>query len=826
MSFSRSWILLFALAPLAWAAWQWTRTSRRLALVLHTLALLAIIGALAEPSLQLEETRLSVVALVDTSVSLTAEDLRKQSERLNDLERAKGRHQFTVIPFASQAREASAAETKGGWKLQAASRGGSTNLEEALRTGIGALQEGLAPRMVLLSDGRENEGSVARALNLASQLQVPVDAYWTPGRQAPELRITEVNAPGNAFAGEKFDVNLVVEAKQPSEMEWEIAAEGVPLAKNRVTLQAGRTLLKAAVAVEAEGALRFTNILRAQGREARADRMLVLRRPKLLYVSEDPAGTEGNLVRLAEAGRFSVQRVNGFREADLAGVQVCVLNNVDLVHMSAPNKAALEAFVRRGGGLLSIGGERNLYEEAKPGAPPDLLARTLPAVLAPPRSPEGTLVVLIMDKSSSMEGRKMELARTAGIGVIENLRPQDTVGVLIFDNSWQWAVPIRKAEDRALIKRLIAGVTPDGGTQIAPALSEAFRRTLPVKATFKHIVLLTDGISEEGDSISVSREAKEARTTISTVGLGQDVNKNYLEKVASISGGKSYFLNDPSGLEQILIKDVMEFTGSTAVEKPMKALMNTEAEIVRNLNIAQAPSLRGYVKFEAKPEAERILDVETGEASGNDPLLTRWQYGLGRSAVFASDAKARWAQDWIGWQGFDRFWSNVLHDLLPHASPGQAQARYNEISQKIEVEYRLSESVLEPAKAPEIFVLGPGDYRAPLNVERVAPRLWRASLAAPAARGVYRIRPLTEDAAFPETGLYREEAELQQTYSGERVMQQVASYTGGRYQPRAADVFNAGGRKIISNLTLWPALLAAALLLNLSELVLRKWLRR
>ena len=53
-------------------------------------------------------------------------------------------------------------------------------------------------------------------------------------------------------------------------------------------------------------------------------------------------------------------------------------------------------------------------------------------------------MVLIIDKSSSMEGKKIELARLAAIGVVENLKPDDRVGVLIFDNSFQWAVPIRK----------------------------------------------------------------------------------------------------------------------------------------------------------------------------------------------------------------------------------------------------------------------------------------------------------------------------------------------------------------------------------------------
>ena len=79
--------------------------------------------------------------------------------------------------------------------------------------------------------------------------------------------------------------------------------------------------------------------------------------------------------------------------------------------------------------------------------------------------------------------------------------------MLIFDNSFQWAVPIRKAEDRTLIKRLIGGVTPDGGTQIAPALAEAYRKIQTSTATYRHVVLLTDGISEEGDSIAVAKDA-------------------------------------------------------------------------------------------------------------------------------------------------------------------------------------------------------------------------------------------------------------------------------------------------------------------------------
>ena len=146
----------------------------------------------------------------------------------------------------------------------------------------------------------------------------------------------------------------------------------------------------------------------------------------------------------------------------------------------------------------------------------------------------------------------MELARLAAIGVVENLRPIDHVGVLIFDNSHQWAIPMRRAEDRTMMKRIISGITPDGGTQIAPALAEGYKRILTATGVYKHVVLLTDGISEEGDSIALAKEAAANRITISTVGLGQDVNRAYLEKVALNAKGKAYFLTDPSGLEQIL----------------------------------------------------------------------------------------------------------------------------------------------------------------------------------------------------------------------------------------------------------------------------------
>jgi len=85
------------------------------------------------------------------------------------------------------------------------------------------------------------------------------------------------------------------------------------------------------------------------------------------------------------------------------------------------------------------------------------------------------------------------------------------------------------------------------------------------------------------------------------------------------------------------------------------------------------------------------------------------------------------------------------------------------------------------------------------------------------------VRPLVESRAFPEVGFYRQEDEMQEYGNNEQLLRQIAASTGGRFNPSPRDVFDAGGRSVRSSMELWPGLLALALLLNLVELVLRKW---
>ena len=220
---------------------------------------------------------------------------------------------------------------------------------------------------------------------------------------------------------------------------------------------------------------------------------------------------------------------------------------------------------------------------------------------------------------------------------------------------------------------------------------------------YKHIVLLTDGISEEGDSMTLTREASTNHVTISTVGLGQDVNRAFLEKVATIAEGKSYFLNDPSGLEQILLRDVEEHTGVTAVEKAITA----EGRQAGGDSGGRGDGKRARTaRLRALPAAAHVGHHPDGRPRRS--AAVRWQYGLGRAAVFTSDAKNRWAANWVTVAGL----RPLLGEHLPRpAAARHAQRDYRRFrprqSNELVVDYRLSRNVEEPADGARHFRAGP-----------------------------------------------------------------------------------------------------------------------
>lgn len=819
MSFERPWMLLAALAPLAWMAWEWKHSNRKLGLALKSLSLSVILLAITEPQLTLTESKVALAVMVDTSASVSPEDLKKASALVSDILSRQGSNFVQVIPFARQTRSLTKEETSSGIKLSASAgqSGAATGVESALREATAALPSDMVPKIVLISDGKENAGSATRAAWQALQQGIQIDTFPLVGRSKPELRLDSVQAPSQAFSGEKFAIELAIHSPRSLSATIELAAEGKPLGTNEVELQQGTNMIHVSASIQTVGAVELTGTIKTNdGGQVRFAQAVSLRKPRLLYLSQDAPGNETPLFTALKAAQFDISTDNEFGKGSMSDYQIVAVNNWDLNDIKKENQAALESYVKQGGGLIVIGGENNVYIEK---TVEDPLTRALPAKLAPPRSPEGTCLVLIIDKSSSMEGKKMELARLSAIGVIENLRPNDLLGVLQFDNTFSWAVPIRKVDDKTSIKRVVAAIMPDGGTQIPSALTEAYHKILPISATYKHILLLTDGISEEGNSLEVAKDAADKKVTISTIGLGQDVNKNYLDGIAKGALGKFYQVLDPASLEQIMLKDVQEHTGGSAVERLLKPdVLEAEAEVLKDVEIEKAPMLKGYVRFESKPTAKVVLAMEK-----KDPLFASWQYGLGRSAVFSSDAKGRWAADWIGWNGFSKFWSNVFHDLLPHTRPGEDSITFDTATGDLVVQYHLPPSAPEPDKIPDIFVIGPDAFRQAIAVRKIGPNLYGGRIHIGDHQGLFRVRPLEESRQFPELGLYRQEEELNEYGANPELLKGISSFTGGRFQPLMSQIFDASGATVKTTVVLWHWLLVAAVILSLAELLNRKW---
>ena len=788
------------------------RTGRRFVpLALKLASLVAIAVALARPTVTLPSAKKAAVVLMDASASIPQRDQKRAANFSEEMQRNRSANWIETARFARDARMPQTAPAPAGWA-------NGTNFEAALMDSVTELPPGHVPRIVLISDGNNNDGSTPRALAQVAQLGIPVDTIALPGRPRNGLRLLSLSMPQQAYSGEQIPIELNVISPVAAHGEIEVSAEGKVLGGNAVELQPGWNQLRVRARLKSLGTASVSGRIAAgTAGELAFEQVIQLRRASVLYLSDDPAGTDANLSGAFGQAGFDLIRDRSQIGGDLSSVQLVVLNNLDFDAFNPQEKAQLAEYVNSGGGLLIIGGERLVYKDEDR---EDALDHILPARVAPPKTEQGTAVALIVDKSSSMEGRKIELARLSAVGVVDRLRPTDLMGVLMFDNSFQWAVPIRRAEDKSIIKRLISGITADGGTQIAPALGEAYRKILAARAMYKHMVLLTDGISEEGDSFALAEEAARHRVTISTVGLGQDVNRSYLEKVAEISGGRSYFLNEPQGLEQILLKDVKDYGGTTSVEKPMAPVVMRNDPILEGVGIEAAPPLKGYVRFDTKPTAETVLAIDTQK---KDPLYVRWQYGLGRVGVFTSDAKSRWAESWVTWPGFDKLWINIARDLLGRENHSQATVEWDPTSRDVLVAYHLGTAAREPEEPPAVFAIGPNGFERPVALQRVAPRLYRGRFHVGDQTGLFRIRPTNDTLDFPETGLYRAEDEFEDYGSNEALLKEISAFTGGRFNPQPNAIFEGDRRLAYTSMELWPALLGLALLLSVTELVARRW---
>ena len=370
-----------------------------------------------------------------------------------------------------------------------------------------------------------------------------------------------------------------------------------------------------------------------------------------------------------------------------------------------------------------------------------------------------------------------------------------------------------------MIKRLISGITPDGGTQIAPGARRGVSTRSCRCARFTNTSCCSrTAFPKKATACRSRREALANKVTISTVGLGQDVNRAFLEKVASFAQGKSYFLNDPSGLEQILLRDVQEHTGTTSVEK---------ADRIRRGETGRDPRRRGHRDGAG---AERLRPIHGEAHGGHDPEGRRERSAAGPLAIWPGAVGGLHfrREDPLGGElgHLARIRSSLVEYFPRPAAACAGKRSHRGIRSRQQRNHRrLSPRPRRGGTGQDTrhFRLRSGRISSTAEGEQSGARDTTAASRHRSAAGPLPVRPLAESRAFPEIGLYRQEEEMFESGANEPLLQQLASATGGRFRPSEKTLFDPAGRSISSTMELWPGLLALAIIVNLVELFMRKW---
>jgi Mg-chelatase subunit ChlD len=860
------WLLLL-LVPIGLIGWKLGVQRRRLApaalwLRLGTVALLAL--ALAQPLLAAGSAAAGTVFVVDRSRSVGGDTSGAADRWLADaLAGAGSEDRAALVAFAAAphlAAPAAPARSLDPASVETVSDGerDHTDLESALALAR-ALPLGGGRRIVLVSDGAENAGEAGVQAAQAAAEGVPIDVLPLPGAADDDLRVEGVTAPGSVWAGEPVTVLASVHSPAAGAGIVELWSDGAVLASREVELPAGLSS-HAFEAVDLGPGFHALEV-RVRG-DAALDRTtendvlplatVVRDQPRVLLVV--PEGADAGVMRGAlERGGAEVAVVppaeTPSRLSELAAFDATVLDNVPASDLSLDQMAGLREATRTlGRGLVVVGGTAAYGPGGYAGTVlEDLLPVTVKVTDG--RQRQQVALLLIIDKSGSMsydplggEG-KIAMAKEAARLAARSLADGDQVGILMFNDRQEWVVPmttIEGEESRLSIDRRIEGISADGGTEILPALSVGLDGIRNVEADARHVVLLSDGKSRTGTRESYQTLLEDAlgeRTTLSTIAIGEDADTDLLNFLADQGGGRYHFTERPEDIPAVTLEEAQSAGSQSIIRGEFQPIQVAPSPMLARFEPEDLPPLDGYDFAEVKPDAQSVL-----ESSREDPVLAKWQVGLGRVVAWTADNGTDLAARWGTWERADEFWSGVIRWALPDPEnrPLQVASTVDGADAVVTVRAAgdggaapgaagsalgaLSATITTPSGAVvadrQLAQTAPGEFQ--LRIADPEPGAYRLDLAGGLAGGQAGGETGEELAAFvvaPSPELRPDPAALAR-------LQTLAAQTGGRVlsldDPAAAFAAPApGGSPLRDYRPLWPAPLALALLLFLADVAVR-----
>ncbi len=720
-----------------------------------------------------------------------------------------------------------------------------TDIQSVLQAAAAQIGEGRQGRILLFSDGNENRGATARVVPLLRSQGVQV---WTLpvglSRGRNEIYLADLTVPRQVDSAEGFEIRGLVESLRAAPARLRLLRDGVLHAERELRLSAGSNQVSFRDSLQERGNHRYELLVESADDTLAENNLLqgvveVKGPPRVLLLSAQK-DSRRVLSRVLQVQGYAVVEAapesHSLALAELAAFDLLVLDNVPAFQLTHAKMESIEKYVRDfGGGLLVSGGSQSYGAGGYYRTP---LERILPVDMRPPAKLEMPHVALlfVIDKSGSMgsgaEGStKLDLAKAAAIAAADIMNPTDQVGILAFDANWDWALPFRQVGKGEWITEKLANLQSDGGTDLYKAMVEAHRGIASKTASIKHVIALSDGLTDKADFQSlVARMARDG-ITVSTVSIGNDADVKLMAEIAKEGKGRGYVALDPQTIPQIFTTETLLVSRDLLIEKPVAPTIVTAGGALKGIPQTNLPALRGYVLTYPKPRAELLMRVD------KDPLLVSWRYGLGRVMAFTSDLSGRWGKDWVGWNSFPQWASQISRDTMRKILDGKLRVEFHGDGDAVKL---VSDLVSQDGKflnhlALKATIAAPNQASQEERLQQSAPGRYEGQFT-PSQRGIHFVTlyaegkagaaPLTV-ATVPYIAPYpKEYRELKPNLA---LLSRLAEDTGGEMLD--PEKFHEGlkrlytptpGKSSQGQETWWP-LASAGLLLFLADLVLRSW---
>jgi uncharacterized membrane protein len=819
---SALWLLL-ALIPL-WALAFATPRRRApaglwVSLLIRTALISALVLALAGARIVRDTGALTSVFLLDRSESI-APDARGRAEAFvrQALGSMRAGDRAAVVTFGADAlveRPAGDQQTFDGVTTTPIAAG--TNIQEAMQLGLSLLPAETNKRMVLLSDGGQNAGDAPAAARLAAARGVPL-SYVDIGlpSSAAEAAIADLHAPASVRIGQSLELAVTVESTVAQGARLRVFGDDQLISEQDVALQPGMNRFTVTAQTPSTGIQRYRAEIVPQG-DTRAENnaaealVRVDGPPRVLLVIGTP-GAGKTLFEALAAAQIQAERIApDALPADLQALSAydaVVLIDVPAQALPPQAMTVLPAYVHDlGKGLVMIGGNQSFGLGGYAKTP---IEQAMPVYMDAPTRIERPKVALVfvLDKSSSMSGChcrgpdrrndgyfdhdnpfSLDIAKEAVKQSVAVLDPRDVVSVITFDDSAAIPFPPRDGATADMVHSALAPIKPIGRTNIYAGLEAAGQMLSQSKASIRHIVLFTDGLGYGNDTIAQAQGFAQQGITLSVVGEGFGA-VDYLTQLAQAGRGRYIQVeNTSTDVPQIFLQETQSISSKFAVEQPFTPAYGAASPILSGLDQG-LPPLYGYNGTTPKQTGTVALAAPDGS-----PVLSQWQYGLGRAVAWTSDMQSHWARDWVSWPEFPRFAAQLIGWVLPNVSGSGLQAELQTRGQQTEIAVTALDAAGQPRTGLDMraLLVNPDGTQRPVPLAAEAPGVYRGRLASPPP-GSYTVQIVGAQAGQV---VVQDSAALVVPYSPEyrigqgnpALLDQLARSTGGAPLAQPADAF-------------------------------------